>query len=103
MAATRSGAIRPGTGPGVQVDSSAPASRSDSPNQVRVAYPQRVPVVMSKKKCCKDRPRCKKCPLVLKRLSDVGLAERLGNRSDGREFRLVKNVPKKVLKDARSR
>ncbi len=68
-----------------------------------LAYPQEVPVVITKKKCCKDRPRCKTCPLVLKRLCDVGLAERLGERSDAREFTVAKKVPKKVLKAARAR
>ena len=64
---------------------------------------QRVPSVTAKKKCCKDRPRCKKCPLVLKRLVDAGVAERLGERSDAREFAVAKKVPKKVLKAARAR
>ncbi len=62
-----------------------------------------MPTVTAKKKCCKDRPRCKRCPLVLKRLVDAGFAERQGERSDGREFKVAKNVPKKVLKVARAR
>jgi hypothetical protein len=36
--------------------------------------------VKAKKKCCKDRPRCKMCPVVLKRLADAGLLEREGRR-----------------------
>lgn len=34
-------------------------------------------VKKAKKKCCKDKPRCKTCPVVLKRLSDAGFATRL--------------------------
>ncbi|GAA1642177.1 hypothetical protein GCM10009744_35190 [Kribbella alba] len=53
----------------------------------------------AKKKCCKDKPRCKKCPVVLKRLADASCAERL----DMRHYIVDKKVPKKVLKDARKR
>ena len=62
-----------------------------------------MPTVTAKKTCCKDRPRCKKCPLVLKRLADAGVAERRGERSDGREFDVAKKLPKKVLRAARAR
>ncbi len=51
----------------------------------------------AKKKCCKDKPRCKKCPVVLKRLADAGCAERL----DRVHYMVDKKVPKKVLKEAR--
>jgi hypothetical protein len=54
-------------------------------------------VVKAKKKCCKSRPRCKKCPVVCKRLSNQGLAERLPNGS----YVLSIDVSKKVLKAAR--
>ena len=30
----------------------------------------------AKRKCCKDKPRCKACPVVLKRMADAGFAER---------------------------
>ncbi|EHN11463.1 hypothetical protein PAI11_16690 [Patulibacter medicamentivorans] len=53
--------------------------------------------VTTKKKCCKSRPRCKKCPVVWKRLEAEDLAERLGKR----EYRPLGPVPKKVLKDVR--
>jgi hypothetical protein len=56
-------------------------------------------VVSAKKKCCKDKPRCKKCPVVLKRLADCGCAE----RHDLRKYTVDKKVPKKVLKKARAR
>ena len=54
-------------------------------------------VVKVKGKCCKSRPRCKKCPVVCKRLSNQGLAERMPNGS----YVLSIDVSKKVLKAAR--
>jgi len=59
--------------------------------------PDLLRVVKTKKKCCKSRPRCKKCPVVCKRLSNQGLAERLPNGS----YVLSIDVSKKVLKAAR--
>ena len=56
-------------------------------------------LVKPKKGCCKSRPRCKRCPVVVKRLSRIGMAER---RADG----LVVVSPaltKKQLKAARKR
>ena len=38
-------------------------------------------VVKTKKRCCKDRPRCKRCPVVLKRMTKAGAAQRVGPRS----------------------
>ena len=35
----------------------------------------------TKKSCCKDRPRCKRCPVVWKRLEKAGHAERMGKRN----------------------
>jgi hypothetical protein len=52
-----------------------------------------------KRTCCKDRPRCKRCPVVLKRLEKAGLAER---RDDGR-FRVDPDLTKRELKAARVR
>jgi hypothetical protein len=54
-------------------------------------------VVKPKKKCCKSRPRCKKCPVVCKRLASEGLAHRKPNGS----YVIHIKVPKKVLKAAR--
>ena len=51
----------------------------------------------AKKSCCKDEPRCKKCPVVLKRLEGVGLAERV----DKRTYVVVDVIPKKTLKALR--
>ena len=55
-------------------------------------------LVKPKKHCCKSRPRCKRCPVVCKRLADQGLAKR---RKDGR-FVLSVELRKKQYKAARS-
>ena len=54
--------------------------------------------VKVKKRCCQDGPRCKRCPVVLKRLSKRGLAERTGKRT----YTVLK-VRKRELKAARAR
>jgi hypothetical protein len=54
--------------------------------------------VKTKAKCCKDRPRCKKCPVVCKKLATMGKAERI----DKRNYVLV-DVTKADLKLARAR
>jgi hypothetical protein len=54
--------------------------------------------IKTKKRCCKDRPRCKRCPVVCKRLEQQGYAE----REDKRHWRLIVVPPKKVLKAARA-
>lgn len=53
----------------------------------------------AKKRCCKDRPRCKRCPVVLKRLEADGLLRREGPRT----YTVVEIVPKGALKAARRR
>lgn len=53
--------------------------------------------VKPKKRCCTDRPRCKRCPLVLCRLERAGYAE----REDGR-FLVAVKVPKRVMRAARA-
>lgn len=58
-----------------------------------------VKTVKAKKRCCKDGPRCKRCPVVLKRLSSQGLAERVSKRV----YVLEMPLPKKKLKAARAR
>ena len=55
-------------------------------------------VVKTKKRCCKSRPRCKRCPVVCKRLTNQGLAERL----DARHFVLSVELRKKHYKAARA-
>ncbi len=54
--------------------------------------------VKVKKKCCGSNPRCKRCPVVLQRLTEAGFAERRSRRM----YR-VRSVPKKKLKKARAR
>ena len=54
--------------------------------------------VKAKKRCCGSDPRCKRCPVVLKRLAKAGLAERRGAR-----LYVVQQVPKKRLKKIRAR
>ena len=56
-------------------------------------------IVKTKKRCCKDTPRCKKCPVVLKRLETADLAERL----DKRRYEVSPKLTKKDLKTARRR
>ena len=54
--------------------------------------------IKAKKKCCKSRPRCKRCPVVCKRLEKAGKAERLSKR----RYVLV-DVTKPDLRAARGR
>jgi hypothetical protein len=50
-----------------------------------------------KKRCCKSSPRCKRCPVVARRLESAGLAERTGKRT------WIYRARKKTLKAARRR
>jgi hypothetical protein len=54
--------------------------------------------VKAKKTCCKSRPRCKKCPVVCRRLESQGVARR-----DGKRAWVLVDVTKKQLKAARAR
>jgi hypothetical protein len=56
-------------------------------------------LVKTKKRCCKSGPRCKRCPVVCKRLEKNGLAERL----ELRLYLVSGGVTKKQLKLARAR
>ena len=55
--------------------------------------------VKTKSKCCKSGPRCKRCPVVYKRLASEGLAERTGKRT----YVILEPPTKKQLKRARRR
>ena len=55
----------------------------------------------AKKKCCKDKPRCAQCPVVLMRLESLGYA--VQDPEKPRRFRVARNVPKKVMLVARQR
>ena len=54
--------------------------------------------VKAKKKCCGSTPRCKRCGVVLKRMSQKGFAERKSKR-----LYVVQHVPKKRMKALRTR
>lgn len=58
-----------------------------------------VPIVTAKKKCCKDSPRCKKCPVALERLRKAGHAQRQSKR----RYDVSADVPGKARKAARRR
>jgi hypothetical protein len=53
--------------------------------------------VKPKKRCCKSRPRCKRCPVMCKRLTKAGLATKQPNGT----FVLSVHVTKKAFKAAR--
>jgi hypothetical protein len=55
-------------------------------------------VIKPKKRCCKSGPRCKRCPVVCKRLVEAGLAER-----DGGLVIIYASTKKKQVKAARKR
>ena len=58
----------------------------------------RMKLVKPSKRCCKSRPRCKRCPVVCKRLESQGLAVR-----EAKFHYLVSlDVKKKTLKAARA-
>jgi len=58
----------------------------------------KIKLVKTKKRCCKSRPRCKKCPVVCRRLEQQGLAERV----DIRVYQVSGKLKKKQLKAARA-
>jgi hypothetical protein len=59
----------------------------------------KVKLVKTKKRCCKSGPRCKRCPVVCKRLEKRGHAERV----ELRVYRVSADLKKKDLKLARAR
>ena len=54
-------------------------------------------VIKCKRKCCKSRPRCKRCPVVCKRLAKHGYAE----RESKLRYVVIDVVPKRAVKSAR--
>jgi hypothetical protein len=56
-------------------------------------------LVKTKKRCCSSDPRCKRCPVVCKRLAREGVAV----RQDKRHYLVEIGVGKKTLKAARAR
>jgi hypothetical protein len=55
--------------------------------------------VKPKATCCKDRPRCKRCPVVLERMQKAGIAE----RTKKGVYRLPDDLTKRDLKRFRAR
>jgi hypothetical protein len=55
--------------------------------------------IRAKRKCCKSNPRCKRCPVVMKRLETAGYAEHL----DRRTWLLQVELKSKRFKKARKR
>ena len=55
--------------------------------------------IKAKKSCCKSKERCKRCPVVCKRLEKLGYAE----RHDKRHWSVIVIPPKSVLAAARVR
>jgi len=72
------------------------AARTAAPPRLR--WTRMAIQVKAKKSCCKDDPRCRRCPVVLKRLAAAGLAERV----DKRTYLVVDTLREKELKAARS-
>jgi hypothetical protein len=56
-------------------------------------------LVKTKRRCCKSRPRCRKCPVTCKRLAQSGHAV----RQDSRHYIVEIGIGKKTLKAARAR
>jgi hypothetical protein len=54
--------------------------------------------IRCKRNCCKSRPRCKRCPVVWKRLAKQGYAE----RETKRRYVVIELVPKRAVKSARA-
>jgi hypothetical protein len=53
--------------------------------------------VVAKKRCCKSQPRCKRCPVVLRRLERVDLARHVS----GSTYVLASDLKKRHLRAAR--
>jgi hypothetical protein len=54
-------------------------------------------LVKCKRKCCKSKTRCKKCPVVWKRLSKEGYAQ----RESKLHYVVIDVVPKRTMKSVR--
>lgn len=63
--------------------------------------PKGTKAAKAKKKCCKDKPRCAQCPVVLMRLAKMGYAEQDAEKP--RKYLVAKDVPKKAMLVARQR
>lgn len=69
-----------------------------------LTYASWVPLVTTKKKCCRSSKRCSKCPVVLMRLEKEGFAECCERHSGAKAtYKVKKSTPKKAIKAARKR
>ena len=59
----------------------------------------RLKLVKTKRRCCKSKPRCRRCPVTCKRLEKAGHAV----RQDSRHYLVELDIGKKALKAARAR
>ena len=55
--------------------------------------------VKPKAKCCQETPRCKRCPVVLERLEQAGIAQRTKKGA----YRLPDDLRKRDLRPFRAR
>jgi hypothetical protein len=69
------------------------------PNTLLALVAKLPKLIKTKKRCCKSGPRCKRCPVVCKRLEKQGVAERV----ELRVYRITGDVKKKQLAAARAR
>ena len=69
------------------------------PHATLLALVGKLKLVKTKRRCCKSGPRCKKCPVVCKRLETEGLAI----RQTKRHYLVELGISKKTLKAARAR
>jgi len=53
--------------------------------------------VVAKKRCCESQPRCRRCPVVLRRLERVDLAR----RKEGRTYVLARDLKPRQMRTAR--
>ncbi|MEZ5215536.1 MAG: hypothetical protein R2705_00250 [Ilumatobacteraceae bacterium] len=60
--------------------------------------PKRGEKIRVKKQCCDDRPRCKDCPVLWRRLARQGCAERTAER----EFVVLHKIRKSAFKELRA-
>ncbi len=72
-------------------------AKKKSKQERRAQKAAKARVLKPKQRCCKSRPRCKRCPVVLKRLEREGLA----TRDEGGRYVLVDVIAKAQLRAAR--
>ena len=74
------------------------AANPDALSRSLLGFPKMTGELTAKSTCCKDKPRCKRCPVVCKRLEQTGYLTRISKR----RWLVRMPVSKKVLRTARS-